>query len=246
MQLLPRLNPVKVSPVCRGHQNTGKKLKSLQLGWLQPAFHYIWTRQGSARNGERHDEIMGATLTCMAAERFRDQWDSLSVTVWILAFADETGMRCPTALIRLRALAGTLTPSVFDLTDQSGFTMQKAMEDFGLSPDAAVNLRRHAAGILGYAEVHIEQDPVSETASQSFGIAAGICGISRFLVDVTGETGHAGTVPIAGCKNAMVALSRMIAAITDKAERETPASRRGRATRRHGPRWRCWMAKPKP
>ena len=37
----------------------------------------------------------------------------------------------------------------------------------------------------------------------------------------TSETGHAGTVPIAGCKNAMVALSRMIAAITDKAERET-------------------------
>ena len=90
-------------------------------------------------------------------------------------------MRCPTALIRPRALAGTLNPSVFDLTDQSGFTMQKAMEDFGLSPDAAVNLRRHAAGILGYAEVHIEQDPVSETASQSVGIAAGICGISQFF-----------------------------------------------------------------
>ena len=67
-------------------------LKSLQPGWLQPAFQYIWTRlglcaspnpqgkpvlllgshQGSVRNGERHDGIMGVALACLAAERFRD------------------------------------------------------------------------------------------------------------------------------------------------------------------------------
>lgn len=181
----------------------------------------LGSHQGSVRNGERHDGIMGVALACLAAERFRDQWDRLPVAVEILAFADETDVRFPTALIGPRALAGTLDPSVFDLTDQSGVTIRKAMEDFGLSPDAAANLRRDAAGILGYAEVHIEQDPALETADHSVGIAAGICGISRFLIDVTGETGHAGTVPIAGLKNAMVAMSRIIAAITDEAERDT-------------------------
>lgn len=181
----------------------------------------LGSHQDSVRNGGRYDGIMGVALACLAAERFRGEWDNLPVAVEVLAFADEEGVRFPTALIGPRALAGTLDPGVLDLADGSGTTMRQAMEEFGLSTDTATSLRRDAANILGYAEVHIEQGPVLETADCAVGIVTGICGISRFMIDVTGETGHAGTVPMSGRKDAMVALSRMIAAITDEAERET-------------------------
>ena len=44
-----------------------------------------------------------------------------------------------------------------------------------------------------------------------------ICGISRFEVMVTGTTGHAGTVPMSGRQDALVAASRIIALVSDEA-----------------------------
>ena len=120
------------------------------------------------------------------------------MAVEILAFADETDVRFP-ALIGPRALAGTLNPSVFDLTDQSGVTIRKAMEDFGLSPDAAANLRRDAAGILGYAEVNIEQDPALETADPPLASRPAFVAFPGFDRCYR-RKGHAGTVPIAGLR----------------------------------------------
>src|SRR5947199_46618 len=48
----------------------------------------------------------------------------------------------------------------------------------------------------GYIEVHIEQGPVLESKSEPLGIVTGIVGQVRLRVTVTGEAGHAGTVPM--------------------------------------------------
>ncbi len=175
------------------------------------------SHQDSVRSGGRYDGIMGICLACLAARRFRDRWDALPFAVEVLAFADEEGVRFPTALIGPRALAGTLDPAVFDLPDAEGVTMRAAMAGMGVDADAALGLARDPARILGYVEAHIEQGPVLEDQGLPVGVVTGICGISRYAVEVTGETGHAGTVPMEGRKDALVTASKVIAALPDLA-----------------------------
>lgn len=59
-------------------------------------------------------------------------------------------------------------------------------------------------------EVHIEQGPVLEQLNVSLGVVSAIAGQSRFLVKVTGTQGHAGTVPMAGRRDALAAAAEAI------------------------------------
>ena len=170
----------------------------------------LGSHQDSVRNGGRYDGIMGVALACLAARRFRDNWAGLPVAVRVLAFADEEGVRFPTALIGPRALAGTLDAAVFDLTDRDGIRMGDAMRDFGADPDGATGLAMKGRDVLAYIEAHIEQGPVLEQAGVPVGVVTGICGITRFLVRFSGETGHAGTVPMVGRRDALVGMSRFV------------------------------------
>ncbi|MEL6645447.1 MAG: M20 family metallo-hydrolase [Pseudomonadota bacterium] len=175
------------------------------------------SHQDSVPNAGRFDGIMGIALACLAAKRFKGRWEELSVGIEVLAFADEEGVRFPTALIGPRALAGTLDPKVFDMTDSEGVTMRTAMAAFGADADRAMTLRRDPVAIAGYLEAHIEQGPVLEAANVPIGIVTAICGIARFNVTVTGETGHAGTVPMTGRRDALVGAARLIGEINTRA-----------------------------
>lgn len=175
------------------------------------------SHQDSVPNGGKYDGIMGVALACLAAKRLKGAWESLPFAVEVLAFADEEGVRFPTALIGPRALAGTLDPGVFDMTDGQGVRMRDAMESFGVTPASALALGRSRASVLGFLETHIEQGPVLEAAGISIGLVTAICGIARFAVSFEGETGHAGTVPMAGRRDALVAAAAAITEINAEA-----------------------------
>ena len=78
--------------------------------------------------------------------------------------------------------------------------------------------------MLGYVEVHIEQGPVLEELKLPVGIVTAIAGASRFRIEVVGEAGHAGTVPMDLRKDALAAAAEMILAVERRA-RTAPASR---------------------
>ncbi|MBD3676870.1 MAG: Zn-dependent hydrolase [Rhodobacteraceae bacterium] len=179
----------------------------------------IGSHQDSVRSGGRYDGIMGVALGCLALEKLASDGTALPFAVEVLAFADEEGVRFPTALLGPRALAGTVDPAVFEMTDRAGTTLGQALRDFGGEPASVASLKRSPQETLGYLEIHIEQGPVLEQAGTPLGIVTGICGIERNSVTFTGETGHAGTVPMAGRRDALVAAADFIAAI-DKAARD--------------------------
>jgi len=175
------------------------------------------SHQDSVRNGGRYDGIMGVALACLAVERLSADRAALPFGIEVLAFADEEGVRFPTALMGPRALAGTLDPGVFDLTDREGIRLGAALDAFGGDADAALTLARDPRRTLGFLEVHIEQGPVLEDDNLALGVVTGICGIERNRVRFAGETGHAGTIPMQGRRDALVAASRFVAAVHDAA-----------------------------
>lgn len=177
----------------------------------------IGSHQDSVRNGGRYDGIMGVVLGCLALEKLKAEAVELPLSVEILAFADEEGVRFPTALMGPRALAGTFDPAVLDMNDKDGVSLRRALGDFGCDPDGVSLLARDPSKTAGYLEIHIEQGPVLEAADAALGIVTGICGIERNTVTFTGDTGHAGTVPMDSRRDALVAASDFISAIHDVA-----------------------------
>jgi acetylornithine deacetylase/succinyl-diaminopimelate desuccinylase-like protein len=68
-----------------------------------------------------------------------------------------------------------------------------------------------------FLEVHIEQGPVLERAGTPLGLAMGIVGIVRGERTFVGQAGHAGTVPMPGRVDALVAAAEYILRVRDTA-----------------------------
>ena len=66
-----------------------------------------------------------------------------------------------------------------------------------------------------FLEVHIEQGPVLERAGAPLGLAMGIVGIVRGERTFEGHVGHAGTVPMLGRADALVAAAEYILQVRD-------------------------------
>ena len=183
---------------------------------------FLGSHQDSVREGGAYDGIMGVILAIEAARALRDDHADLPITLELLAFADEEGVRFPTALLGPRALAGTFDAAALDLTDRDGKSMAVAMRSFGLDPEGIPDLARDPDSVKGYLECHIEQGPVLEREDLAAGIVTAICGISRSTIEIEGETGHAGTVPMAGRRDALVTAARSIDRIDriDRAARD--------------------------
>jgi N-carbamoyl-L-amino-acid hydrolase len=70
-----------------------------------------------------------------------------------------------------------------------------------------------ATGAFGHLEVHIEQGPILEHEALRIGVVEGIQGVSRLRISVEGEAAHAGTMPHAMRKDAVMAMVRILAAL---------------------------------
>lgn len=173
----------------------------------------IGSHQDSVRQGGAYDGIMGIVLGCLAVEKIHADGQQVPVPVEILAFADEEGVRFPTALMGPRALAGTFDAAALSYRDDDGVTLAAALDASGGASARLGSLRRDPARIIGYVEAHIEQGPVLESLGQPVGIVTGICGIERAVVSISGATGHAGTVPMDMRRDALVAAARLIDAV---------------------------------
>ena len=179
------------------------------------------SHQDSVREGGAYDGIMGAVLPLLALAKLRSDGIELSFSVEVLAFADEEGVRFPTALIGSRALAGTFDASVLSMADSQGVTLRDAMAAFGLNPERIGALARDPGDVIGFVETHIEQGPVLERADEAIGVVTAICGIERHQIEVIGETGHAGTLPMTGRRDALVGAAAVVAEV-DRLGQSTP------------------------
>ena len=80
-----------------------------------------------------------------------------------------------------------------------------------MTPDAVH--RTPGIPVAGYIETHIEQGPRLEAEGLTVGAVTGIQGGSSFEVVVTGEEGHAGTVPLGQRRDAFRSAMAMVDAL---------------------------------
>ena len=159
----------------------------------------------TVRDAGKYDGMFGvvAAIECVASLNARGI--RLPFAVEVVGFADEEGVRFNATLLGSRAVAGTFKKETLNAADRNGVTLREAMKRFGLDPDAIPGAARSRREVLAYAEIHIEQGPVLESENLPVGIVTAISGASRYAVEIEGEAGHAGTVPMTLRRDALTA-----------------------------------------
>lgn len=174
---------------------------------------FIGSHIDSVKDAGAFDGTLGVVAGIGVVEALREAGERLPFAVELLAFGDEENVRFPTSLSSSRAVAGTFDPASFAVADEDGVSVHEALEAFGGDPAAVAGIARRRADVLAYVEVHIEQGPVLEAEHLPVGVVTAINGASRRRLAVTGEAGHAGTVPMPLRRDALAAAAEMVLAI---------------------------------
>jgi hydantoinase/carbamoylase family amidase len=167
----------------------------------------------------KYDGTVGVIAGILAAEELRTRSIELPFGLEILAFGDEEGVRFPKTLIGSSTVAGNIEESVLNMTDGAGESVRNALLRFGCDPAVLKSEGLSRADVVGFLEVHIEQGPLLERWNEPLGVVTAIAAQSRHRVRITGEAGHAGTVPMAIRHDAVAAAAEFIAMVEDVAGR---------------------------
>ena len=175
----------------------------------------------SVRDAGKYDGPLGVMIAIAAVQRAHDSSKRLPFSLEVLAFADEEGLRYGSTYLGSRAVAGAFELSDLERSDADGVVMADAIRASGGDPSNIAEDRWSGGDVLGYLEVHIEQGPVLEARGLPVGVVSGIAGQSRLEIALTGEAGHAGTVPMDRRRDALTAASELILAVEAAATTQT-------------------------
>jgi len=167
----------------------------------------------TVRNAGRFDGMLGVVIAIECVEALHRAGARLPFALEVVGFADEEGVRFQSTLLGSRAVAGTFDTAVLDAVDADGISMADALRAFGLDPARIGDAARKRDEVLAYVELHIEQGPVLEREGLPVGIVTAINGAARYTVEINGEAGHAGTVPMHGRRDALAGAAEAVLAV---------------------------------
>ncbi len=169
-------------------------------------------------NAGTFDGPLGIVAAIAVVERLAVGGPQPSCPVEVVAFADEEGTRFGTSYLGSAAYVGAFEPAWLDHVDAEGITLRDAIRASGGEPDAAVDVR--PPDLAGYLEIHIEQGPVLEREGLPVGVVTAIAGQTRARIVLTGEAGHAGTLPMDARHDALAAAAEAVLAVERRGRSE--------------------------
>jgi hydantoinase/carbamoylase family amidase len=194
--------------------------RALTAGFAAPGMTIlVGSHFDSVRNGGKYDGNLGILVGIASVAELARAGERLPYAIEVAAFSDEEGARFQTSFLASHAMvhgAEAMAP-LLDRADSDGITLAQAMRSAGLDPARAGEARIDVSRLAAYVEVHIEQGPVLLQAGRPLGVVTAIASGARYLVKVRGEAGHAGTVPMAGRRDALAAAAQMVLAVEEEA-----------------------------
>ena len=161
----------------------------------------------------KYDGPLGVVAGILAVDHLTKSGKKLPFGIDVLAFGDEEGSRFPATLATSSACAGVFDRETLSLADAGGVTLAAALKAYGKNVTEISGAAYQPGEAAGYVEVHIEQGPVLEAKHEPLGVVTGIVGQHRVRVTVTGEAGHAGTVPMRLRRDALAGAAEMALAL---------------------------------
>jgi beta-ureidopropionase / N-carbamoyl-L-amino-acid hydrolase len=132
------------------------------------------------------------------------------LTVRLVDWADEEGARFGRSLLGSSAFAGNHSIDADrGKVDRDGIGLENALRRCGVNIDRFPDARREQQHAAAYLELHIEQGPVLERLGMPLGAVLGTKGVERHTVTFHGRESHAGSTPMQGRRDALVAAAKL-------------------------------------
>lgn len=173
--------------------------------------------------GGRFDGPAGVLSGIEVAATMTEQGIVPERPIEVVSFCDEEGWRFNKGLFGSRGILGKLEEGELQRTDKDGITRDKALRDFGCDPNRFEESVYAPGSIFAYLELHIEQGPILDSTDMPIGIVSGISGPLWLTVTMKGFAGHAGSVPMALRKDALLGAAEVILAVNEIAKQEPDA-----------------------
>jgi allantoate deiminase len=184
-------------------------LGTLRGRWGEGRRLLVGSHLDAVADGGNYDGPLGVIAGILAVEHFAKAGKRLPFGIDVLAFGDEEGSRFPSTLSSSSACAGAFENETLTLSDRNGVTFADAIKAYGKNPAEIPAAAYNTGEAAAYVEVHIEQGPLLEACNEPLGVVTGIVGQSRWRVIVSGEAGHAGTVPMNLRRDALAGAAEM-------------------------------------
>ncbi|MGQ7935008.1 M20 family metallo-hydrolase [Paraburkholderia sp. D1E] len=164
--------------------------------------------------GGRFDGIYGVLAGLEALEAIAAAGIETGRSIEVVGWTNEEGARFEHSLMGSKAYAfPERLDTLLEIKDRAGVSVR---EEVRRTWQTLGETSRRVLGAQpkAYLEAHIEQGPILETQGKRVGIVTGIQGWRRFVIRITGEAAHAGTSPQASRKDALMATTRVIHALS--------------------------------
>ncbi len=162
----------------------------------------------SVPQGGNYDGPLGSLAAVEAARTLAENNLTTRHPLEVIVFQNEEGGKTGS-----RAISGEVREAELDLITHSGKTIRQGIEFIEGDPTKLHAVRRQHGDIAAYLELHVEQGGILESRQIDIGVVEGIVGIKRWNVTVDGFANHAGTTPMDGRQDALLAAARFIEAV---------------------------------
>lgn len=173
-------------------------------------------------HGGRFDGISGVLAALEVLETLNDAAIETEAPLAAVNWTNEEGVRFTPGLLgsswftgqmeyeRLAALPAGDGPTFAEALEVTGWNGRATPEDLPLA---------------AFLELHIEQGPTLEAEGAQVGVVASVQGLRWLDVAIEGTDGHAGTTPMDRRQDALLAGSRIVAALADAGRAAGPDAR---------------------
>ncbi|MTD30724.1 Zn-dependent hydrolase [Planomicrobium sp. YIM 101495] len=166
----------------------------------------------SVRDGGRFDGVIGVLGGLEIAQVLQEEEFDHDRPFEVIAFCEEEGSRFNDGLFGSRGIIGKITALDLNRQDEQSISRYEALRDFSdeIDPEKINESVLGVNDIHAYLEMHIEQGPSLEKEELAVGVVTHIAGPHWMTVTVSGEAGHAGTVPMNLRKDPIPAVAEII------------------------------------
>ena len=158
-------------------------------------------------HGGKFDGIYGVLAALEAVRTLHDNNISTEAPLEIVVWTNEEGSRFAPAMISSGVYAGLFEKDyAWAITDSDGKSLGDELKRIGYM--GAMPCGINPIGAL--LEAHIEQGPVLEAENRQIGVVVGGQGQHWYDVTLKGQDSHAGSTPMPGRRDALVAAAEII------------------------------------
>lgn len=158
-------------------------------------------------HGGKFDGIYGVLAALEALRTLHDNGISTEAPLEVVVWTNEEGSRFAPAMIASGVFAGLFEKNyAWAICDSDGLGLGDELRRIGYLGEEICG--EHPIGAL--LEAHIEQGPILETENRQIGVVVGGQGQNWYDLRLKGQDSHAGSTPMQGRRDALVAAAEII------------------------------------